>query len=102
MEKWNPNKFLDQSCMTEAQNIVNRDRRDSYGHPLDNHQRTADFWGTYLGIKLTPEDVCMLNILQKISRSMHSLKRDSIVDIIGYAENVDMIQQEREKRNEAP
>jgi len=79
----------------EANEIVNGARRNSYGTPLDNHTRTAEFWSTYLKIKITPEQVCYLNMLQKISRSMQVDKRDNGVDIIGYALNVEIIKQQK-------
>jgi hypothetical protein len=41
-----------------------------------------------------PEDVCLLNILQKIARMATTGKvtRDGLVDIAGYAGNVELIQ----------
>lgn len=79
----------------EAIGIVNGARRKSYGTPLDNHTRTAKFWGAYLGIKITPEQVCYLNMLQKIARSMENDKRDNGVDIVGYALNVEIVKQQK-------
>lgn len=84
------------SVLTEAASVVNGPRRADYGTPLENHQRTADLWNAYLRhpsvdeVRLkpiTPRDVCMLNILQKISRDRFCPKRDNLVDIAGYAEN---------------
>lgn len=87
------------SVIDEAREITHGDRRASYGHPLDNHTRTAVFWSALLGREITPEQVCMMNILQKMARAMHDpTERDTYVDIIGYAANIDMIQTERIKR----
>lgn len=77
----------------EAKAIVDGPRKDEYGTPRENHQRTADLWSVYLGVKITPEQVCMLNILQKISRSMNKITHDSLVDIAGYARNIELIQE---------
>jgi hypothetical protein len=87
-----PNTILD-----EAARITTADRNQDYGTPLDNHGRTAAFWSDYLGITITPEQVCMLNVLQKISRSMEKTTRDTLVDIAGYARNIEMIEDERRK-----
>jgi len=98
MSKWNPDQALD--CLGESSSIVNGDRRIEYGTPLDNHERTAKMWTAYLGARISAEDVCMMNILQKISRNAFKEKRDNIVDIIGYAANYDLVKREREYRGE--
>jgi hypothetical protein len=87
-----------ETILQEAQRHVHGARNQDYGHPLDNHGRTAALWSTYLGQTITAEDVCMLNILQKISRGMNSITRDTLVDIAGYSANVEMVQDERERR----
>lgn len=86
------------NVLEDANKIIHGDRNDDYGHPLDNHGITAGLWGIYLGIELTPEQVCILNILQKISRSMNKMTRDTIVDIPGYSGNIEMIWIERARR----
>lgn len=95
------------SVLAEASEIVAGARRASYGRPIDNHQRTANLWNAYLAVlpgespqPLTPRDVCMLNILQKISRDRFQPKRDNLVDIAGYAENAQLC--ETPGREESP
>lgn len=90
--------LLNPTILDEAHKAVHGARNEDYGHPLDNHGRTAAFFSAYLGIPITPEQVCFLNILQKVSRGMNSVTRDTLVDIAGYAANVEMVQQERERR----
>ena len=70
-------------------------RGKNYGSPLSNHERTAKLWSDYLGARITAEQVCYMNILQKISRSTFIDKRDNGVDIIGYALNVEIIKKLR-------
>jgi hypothetical protein len=89
---------MSETILQEAQRHVHGARNEDYGHPLDNHSRTAGLWSTYLNRVVTPEDVCMLNILQKVSRGMNSITRDTLVDVAGYAANVEMVQAERERR----
>lgn len=73
--------------LDEAANIVTGDRLTYYGPPEINHKRSAELWSTYLGIDITPRQVCVMNILQKISRDVNIEKPDNLVDIIGYAAN---------------
>ena len=87
---------IKETILEEAQNIVHSSRMKDYGTPLDNHTLTAELFSAYLGVPITAEQVCYLNILQKISRSVHSFKRDNLVDIAGYTYNLQMIQDERE------
>lgn len=76
--------------LDEAKSIVYGDRQKSYGTPLDNHTRTAEMWSAFLGVPITARDVCMLNVLQKVSRDRHAPKRDNCVDGAGYFENAEM------------
>ena len=85
------------TILDDAAAAVHGVRPNDYGHPLDNHTRTAGLWSTYLGRTVTPEQVCFLNILQKISRGQNRITRDTLVDIAGYAANVEMIQDERDQ-----
>lgn len=87
------------NVLDEAKHLVYGNRQANYGHPLDNHGRTAQLWSTYLQTNVTPENVCMLNILQKVARSMNEITHDTIVDVAGYSENVNMILQERKRRD---
>lgn len=88
---------MSETILEEAERIVNGARRDHYGHPSENHGCTAELWGAYLTrktghrISVDAEDVCVLNILQKMSRHAHARTRDNWVDTVGYARNAEMI-----------
>ena len=88
-----------ESILGTAERIINGNRQSDNGHPTDNHSRTATLWVTYLEgkygitVPIDPEDVCFMNILQKIGREMHRKTRDGIVDIAGYAGNIEMIRE---------
>jgi len=88
----------------EAQRVVNGARRRDYGHPLDNHTRTAEGWRWWIrgrhgaDVPLDAEDVCFMNDVQKSSRAMNRMIRDTLVDKAGYMGNVEMIVQERRRR----
>lgn len=46
----------------------------------------ANLWTTYLGLPITPRDVCTMMILLKVARiSLGFSVEDSLVDIAGYA-----------------
>lgn len=77
------------TVMDDAKAIVCADRHDAYGPPEINHARTAKLWSVFLGIDITPRQVCFLNILQKCAREVNIEKRDNLVDIIGYAANAE-------------
>jgi hypothetical protein len=96
------------NILEEANGLIHGDRNEQYGHPLDNHSTTAAFWSIYLEairrrgkMELDAEDVCFLNILQKISReaTTGAGKRDTVVDVAGYAGNVEMVRDEKMKRS---
>jgi hypothetical protein len=77
------------SVLGKAHAITEGPRCEAYGLPEENHARTAAMWGDYLGVKITAHDVCMLNILQKVSRQRHRASTDNLVDIAGYAANAE-------------
>lgn len=96
-----------QELLASAQAIVNGDRQRDYGHPADNHGCTAALWAAYLSRKgagpLTMQDVCLLNILQKISRLANTPgHEDSIRDIVGYALNMTMTDKTAEPPADQP
>ena len=95
---------MSKNILEEALRIVDGDRGKFYGHPLDNHGNTAEFWASYLKrkfgveINLTGRDVCLMMVLLKISRDANRPKEDNLLDICGYTRNVQMIEEEEESR----
>lgn len=95
-----------ETILVEAIAVTSGERQHDYGHAFDNHWRAAALFEVYLRetigqrgrLTITPEDVCFLNILQKIARQINRPKRDNLVDIAGWARNVEMIEQERTRR----
>ena len=85
------------TVLEEAASITSDDRQKTYGHPADNHGGTAAMWTAYLGKRLnaplTARDVCLMQVLVKVSREAHAPKRDNLVDICGYARNAEMIEE---------
>lgn len=96
--------MTEKNILEQALEITSGDRNKFYGHPLDNHSNTAEFWSGYLfrkfGVRLalTPRDVCLMMVLLKVSRDANSEKLDNLVDIVGYTRNIEMIDEERKRR----
>lgn len=93
----------DESICHEADRIVSLDRQDTYGHPSTDFRKTAEAMNG-LGFRvedyedgairhLTSRDIPIFMICIKLSRLMKGYKRDSAVDIAGYAKTLDLIVQ---------
>lgn len=91
-----------ESVLVEAQRLVHGDRNASYGHPLDDMDRTAGIVSAMLAHKLkaaiTAEDIALIMCQVKISRQINKPKRDNCTDLAGYAECLDWIIEERKAR----
>lgn len=92
------------SALAEAHKIVHGDREQTYGDAGKNFRTIAAYWNTHLlaaksiEARLTEEDVCGMMILLKQARLANSPgHRDSLVDIAGYTELNDIIQQQKVK-----
>jgi len=75
---------IDPTVAVDAIRLVDEDRNDSYGPPEKNLQRIANMWAGYLGIPITKEDVSLMMVLLKISRSKAGYCRDNAVDGVAY------------------
>jgi hypothetical protein len=86
----------------EADRLVSGDRQRDYGHPLDAFIKTAAVWTAILGDKLTKpitaEEASLCLVGLKVVRETNTPKRDNRVDIAGYAKVLDLIVEERERR----
>lgn len=88
----------ERSICAEADQLVSGDRRNAYGHPLDDFTKTAAMWSAILGAPVTAEHVPLCMIAVKISRELNRPKRDNLVDICGYAKTLDLVHDERRQR----
>ena len=89
------------NILEEAQKLAHGPRQETYGTPASNHGCTAGLFTEYLsrryndspfdGFELDAQDVCIFNILQKVSRLANAYHRDALVDIAGYAANIEML-----------
>lgn len=74
-----------QSVLAEAGKTIYGPRQEEYGHPHVNFERIAQAWSAYLGVDVTAQDVTMLMVILKAMRGREGYKRDTNVDIAGYA-----------------
>lgn len=85
-----------ESTVQEAHRLVHGDRGVAYGHPFDDMGRTARMLNALLAdklaFKLTQRDVWQIMACVKLSRERNSPKRDNRVDLGGYAETGEMIE----------
>lgn len=82
----------EENVLEEAGRIVAGDRGDEYGHPGDDFARTAGAWSSLFGWDVTPRQVALAMVVVKLSRLQETPdKRDSIVDIAGYARTYEMV-----------
>ena len=57
-----------------------------YALPIDNFTTIAEFWTTYLGVTIRPDQVANMMILTKVARLKNTpAHEDTILDIGGYA-----------------
>lgn len=95
-----------ETVLDEAAQIVDGPRRHTYGHPRDNHARTAAIWTAQLsrklkpGERITPRDVCLLNAGQKLAREVNRPHRDNLVDLAGWARNAELVDEAPEGGDE--
>lgn len=87
------------SILEEAAEIMSVDRQASYGHPLENHERIVGLWNVFLGGKLKapiePREAAWMMILLKVAREMNCPRRDNLVDTVGYAAVIEVIDKAR-------
>lgn len=75
---------------TEAQKIINGERRDQYGDSEDSFNLLGDLWQKYLWYRhkvvcpINKKDAAFMMVLLKVARELHKHKRDNLVDMVGY------------------
>jgi hypothetical protein len=74
--------------LRKAESLVNGERADKYGQPVDNFRRIANLWVAYLDGKteIDEADAAIMQALIKVARLRHTPNPwDSWVDLAGYA-----------------
>jgi hypothetical protein len=107
---WNPpcpsESGVDQAVtgediLDEALRLTTGDRNNTYGPPTQDFDRTAQMWAALKGVDFCAADVAMFMICLKLSRETHMSKRDSWVDMAGYARCGWLCRQAEQENNNA-
>lgn len=73
------------TVLATAATLISEDRHETHGDAKLVFGLTAQFWSAYLGVTVTPTDVCQLNSLQKKARSKYGKRNDDdFIDDVGY------------------
>jgi hypothetical protein len=83
---------FEETVLEEAQRLVMGARQADYSHPSDDFGRTAKIWSAILGCDVTPKLVPLCMVGVKLSREVHKHKRDNLVDMAGYAQTAQMVE----------
>ena len=88
--------MANESVLLEAQRLTTGDRQKAYGHPAEDFARTGRMWAAILGMPyVSPEQVALCMIAVKISREINRPGRDNRVDMAGYANCLQMVNEAR-------
>jgi hypothetical protein len=82
--------------LTEAHNLVNGPRQDTYSHPFDDYFKVKELFRTMTGIQLTVHQAVTFMICVKLARIATNAQRgdwhrDSVVDAAGYLACLSMV-----------
>lgn len=81
-----------ETALDEARRIVHGARVTAYGHPINNFTMIGRMWGAVLKTTdIKPEIVGLMLALLKVAREVNKPQRDNRVDLMGYAETVEMV-----------
>jgi beta-glucosidase/6-phospho-beta-glucosidase/beta-galactosidase len=90
------------NILKQAESLIHGDRKESYGHCLDEYTRFAGLVSVAFAHKLkepfTAEEMLMIMALLKFNREIRSHKDDNLVDLAGYTGCIADAIAEREKR----
>jgi hypothetical protein len=84
-----------------ADTLINSDRKQDYGPPLEAFRSIALGWSEILGVAVDPQQVALCMIWLKTCRVSNNLgrtgalHRDSLLDIAGYVGVMDIMDTER-------
>lgn len=88
----------DKSILKEAEEIRQGSRNSDYGDAVDNFKRIAQMASLITGTELTPKQCVAVHIATKLSREAYRHKRDNLVDLCGYADIMQEINEKEDKQ----
>ena len=86
-----PNGSTGRTLSDRALELVNGDRQDEYGEPLEHCRKVAAVWAAAFGWDVDARKFALAMNLLKLVREAHCPKEDSRVDAVGWGEIEDQI-----------
>lgn len=84
--------MINKSILSEAENIVNGDRQNDYSDPIKNFENISKIASVMIGKEITPSECCKVLMAVKLARQSYKHKRDNLVDLCGYSEILNRIE----------
>lgn len=87
------------SILSEAESILGGDRQNDYADPVKNFDSIAKLASILNGRDMTDIECCNVLIAVKLIRERHKHKRDNLVDLCGYAEILNRLEDNNKERS---
>ena len=84
---------------SEAESILGGDRQSDYSDPVKNFDSIAKLASILNGRDMTDIECCNVLIAVKLIRERYKHKRDNLVDLCGYAEILNRIEENNKARS---
>ena len=75
---------MSDSILTEAHELINGERAESYGPVGENWSRTVQIFNAWTGHTLSPVEGLKFMVAVKLARETHRHKADNLRDAAGY------------------
>jgi hypothetical protein len=79
-----PNQRKNNTILDEALIITDGARRVDYGSVEESFQKISTVASVLCNKEITPKDIALIFIAQKLTRESNKHTRDNLVDICGY------------------
>lgn len=89
-----PHTHVIPNVLEEAHRAVYGSRQATHGSPGPNLRRAAVIWTEILGVSVTADQVALCMVGFKLSREVSSHNRENLIDLAGYAEIRQMLEEE--------
>ena len=80
------------SLLLQADKVVNGDRNEQYGDAKQAFNEYSEILKTTFNISLSPEEICKVMMAIKLGRLKYKFKEDSLLDLMGYSEILNILQ----------
>lgn len=71
--------------LDHVRDLINGTKREEYGEIHASFGRIAELWGIILNRSITSTEIALCMIAFKLAREVEKHKQDNIIDILGYA-----------------